>query len=142
MFVQFFKPPHYAEKIRAYINHIKLWDSDFGNIVSKKGKVQDINVNQSKLEVNQTYKKDEKIKTKFEAFKGEDVVNKAHLDENLLQKRRTHFPNIKKKITMILKDLATNNLLKRFQFKELSQRLYKYFMTRVCLITMRKLMRF
>ena len=43
---------------------------------------------------------------------------------------------------MILKDLATNDLLKRFQFKELSQRLYKYLMTRVCLITMRKLMRF
>ena len=97
MFVQFFKPPHYVEKIMAYIDHNKLWDSEFGNTVSKKGKVQDININQSKLEVNQTYKKDEKRKTKFEDFKGEDVVNKAHLDKKLL-KKEGHISHIKKRL--------------------------------------------
>ena len=45
----------------AYISYINLWDSEFDKIVSKKNKVQDLNNDQSKLQVHDTYKKDEKI---------------------------------------------------------------------------------
>ena len=38
-----------------------------------------------KLEVHDTYKKDEKITANFEAVNDEDVVNKSYLDENLLK---------------------------------------------------------
>ena len=42
-----------------------------------------MNINQLKLEVHDTYKKGEKITTKFKAVDDEDVINKAFLDENL-----------------------------------------------------------
>ena len=58
-----------------------LWESVFVNIVSKRNKVQDLNINQLKLEVHDSYKKDEKITTNFEAVNDEDVVNKGYLDE-------------------------------------------------------------
>ena len=38
----------------------KFWEGDFDNIVPKKEKVQNRNFNQLKLEVHDTYKKDEK----------------------------------------------------------------------------------
>ena len=60
-----------------------LWESDFVNIVFKRNKVQDLNINQLKLEVHDSYKKDEKITTNFEAVNDEDVVNKGYLDEKL-----------------------------------------------------------
>ena len=63
----------------------KLWESEFDGIVSKKDKLQDLNINQLKLEVHDTYKEDEKITTNFEAVDGSDVINKAHLDKNLLK---------------------------------------------------------
>ena len=44
----------------AYISYNRLWESDFDNIVSKKHKVQDLNINQLKLEVHNTFEKDEK----------------------------------------------------------------------------------
>ena len=44
-------------------HYIKLWESEFDGIVSKRDKLQDANVNQLKLEVHDTYKKDQKIKT-------------------------------------------------------------------------------
>ena len=40
-----------------------------------------MNINQSKLEVHDTYKKDEKLMTNFEPTHDSDVINKAHLDE-------------------------------------------------------------
>ena len=58
-------------------------ESEFDGIVSKGDKLQDLNINQLKLEVHDTYKKDEKIKTNFEAINDEDVINKAYLDEKL-----------------------------------------------------------
>ena len=67
----------------AYISYNKLWESEFDGIVSKRDKLQDLNINQLKLEVHDTYKKDEKITTKFKAVNDEDVINKAHLDEKL-----------------------------------------------------------
>ena len=79
----------------AYISYNKLWESEFENIVSKRDKLQDININQLKLEVHDTCKKDEKLTTKFEAVNDEEVINKAHLDEKLL-KIRGHISLIEK----------------------------------------------
>ena len=50
----------------AYISYNYLWDSEFHNIVSKKDEVQDININQSNLRLNDSYKKDEKLTTHFD----------------------------------------------------------------------------
>ena len=55
----------------------------------KKNKVPDLNNNQLKLEVHDTYEKDEKITTNLEAVNVEDVINKTYLDEKLL-KRQGH----------------------------------------------------
>ena len=65
----------------AYISFEKLWENEFDKIVSKKDKMQDINLNQLKLKVDDTYKKDGKTTTNFEAVKAEDVINKVFLDE-------------------------------------------------------------
>ena len=65
----------------AYICHNNLWESEFDNIVSKRGKLQDLNKNQLKLKVHDTYRKDEKITTNFEPTDDADVINKAYLDE-------------------------------------------------------------
>ena len=67
----------------AYISYNKLWESEFEGTVSKRDKLQDLNINQLKLEVHDTYKKDEKITTNFEAIDDSDVVNKADLDDKL-----------------------------------------------------------
>ena len=67
----------------AYISYNKLWESEFDGIVSKRDKLQDLNINQLKLEVHDTYKKDEKITTNFEAVNDEDVINKSFLDEKI-----------------------------------------------------------
>ena len=67
----------------AFISYNKLWESEFDNVVSKKDKVQDMKINQLKLQVHDRYKKDEKLSTNFEAVKVEDVINKAYLDERL-----------------------------------------------------------
>ena len=44
-----------------------------------------MNINQSTLEVYDTYKKVQKITTNFEAVDDEDVINKGYLDEKLLK---------------------------------------------------------
>ena len=69
----------------AYISYNSLWESEFDGIVSKRDKQQDSNINQLKLEVHGTYKKDEKITTIFGAVNDEDVVNKGYLDEKLIK---------------------------------------------------------
>ena len=68
----------------AYISYNKLWESEFDGIVSKRDKLQDANISQLKLEVHDTYKKDEKITTNFEPTDNSDVINKGYLDEKLL----------------------------------------------------------
>ena len=62
-----------------------MWKSEFDCIVSKRDKLQDLNIIQSKLEVHDTYKKDDKITTDFEAVDDKDVINKGYLDEKLLK---------------------------------------------------------
>ena len=69
----------------AYISYNKLWESEFDGIVSKRDKLQDLNINQLKLEVHDTYKKDEKITTNFESVDDSDVISKGHLDGKLLE---------------------------------------------------------
>ena len=69
----------------AYISYNKLWESEFDGIDSKRDKLQDLNINQLKLEVHDTYKKDEKILTNFETIDNADVINKGYLDEKLLK---------------------------------------------------------
>ena len=67
----------------ACISYNKFWESEFDSIVSKRDRLQDLNLNQLKLEVDDTLKKDEKITTDFEAVDDKDVINKAYLDEKL-----------------------------------------------------------
>ena len=69
----------------AYISYNKLWESEFDGIVSKRDKLQDANISQLKLEVHDSYKKDEKITTNFEAIDDSDVINKGYLDSKLLK---------------------------------------------------------
>ena len=69
----------------AYISYNKLWESEFDGIVSKRDKLQDVNISQLKLEVHDTYKKDEKITTNFEPTDNTDVINKGYLDDKLLR---------------------------------------------------------
>ena len=69
----------------AYISYNKLWESEFDGIVSKRDKLQDLNINQLKLEVHDTYKKDEKLTTNFEPVDDSDVINKAYLDDELFK---------------------------------------------------------
>ena len=69
----------------AYISYNKLWESYFDGIVSKRDKMQHLNIYRLKLEVHDTYKKDEKITTNFEAVDNEDVINKSYLDSKLMK---------------------------------------------------------
>ena len=79
----------------AYISYNKLWESEFDGIVSKRDKLQDSNIKQLKLEVHDTYKKDEKLTTNFEPIDNSDVINKGYLDSNLL-KLNGHLSNLEK----------------------------------------------
>ena len=69
----------------AYISNNKLWESEFDGIVSKRDRLQDSNISQLKLEVHDTYKKDEKISTNFEPVDNDDVINKGCLDSKLIK---------------------------------------------------------
>ena len=69
----------------AYISYNRLWESEFDGIVSKRDKLQDSNINQIKLEVHDSYKKDENLTTDFEPVDNEDVINKSYLDSKFLK---------------------------------------------------------
>ena len=79
----------------AYISYNKLWESEFDGIVSKRDNLQDLNINQLKLEVHDTYKKDEKLTTNFEPIDNTDVINKGYLDNKLL-KIKGHLSKLEK----------------------------------------------
>ena len=68
-----------------YISYNKLWESEFDGIVSRRDKLQDLNINNLKLEVHDTYKKDEKLITNFEPVDDSDVINKGYLDSKVLK---------------------------------------------------------
>ena len=61
----------------AYMSYNKLCESEFDGIVSKRDKLQGLNLNQPKLEVKDTYKKEEKTTTNFEPTDDSDNINKA-----------------------------------------------------------------
>ena len=69
----------------AYISYNKLWESEFDGIVSKRDILQDLNINNLKLEIHDVYKKDEKLTTNFEPVDDKDVINKGYLDSKLLE---------------------------------------------------------
>ena len=69
----------------AYISYNKLWESEFDGFASKRDQLQDLNISQLKLEVHDTYKKDEKLTTNFQPVDGSDVINKGYLDSKLLK---------------------------------------------------------
>ena len=69
----------------AYISYNKLWESEFDGIISKRDKLQDLNISQLKLEVHNTSKKGEKLTTNFEPVDDSDVINKGYLDSKLLK---------------------------------------------------------
>ena len=79
----------------ANISYNKTWESEVDNIVSKRDNLQDLIVNQLKLEVHDTCKTDEKITTNFQLTDNSDVINKAHLDEKLL-KINVHLSKLEK----------------------------------------------
>ena len=79
----------------AYISFNKLWESEFDGIVSKRDKLQDANISQLKLEVYDTYRKDEKLTTNFKPIDNSDVINKGYLDEEL-KKTNGHFTYLEK----------------------------------------------
>ena len=61
----------------AFISYIKMWEIEFDNIYFEKDKVEDMKINQFKLEVQDTYRKDEKISLRFQPTDDTDVINKA-----------------------------------------------------------------
>ena len=69
----------------AFISYNKLWESEFDGIVSKRDKLPDLNINQLKLEVHDTYEKDEKITSNFEPTDESDDINQCYLDSKLLK---------------------------------------------------------
>ena len=83
----------------ACISYIKLWESEFDNIVSKRDMLQGSNIKQLELEVHDTYKKDERMRTKFRAVNDEDVINKPYLDEKI-SKMEGHLPLLEKKLKL------------------------------------------
>ena len=93
----------------AYISYNRLWESEFDGIVSKRDKLQDSNINQLKLEVHDTYKKDEKITTNFEPVNNSDVVNKGYLDEKLLKINR-HLSKLEKDYNEFIKQYDKQNV--------------------------------
>ena len=49
----------------AYKSYNKFWESEFDDNVSKRDKLQNLSINQLKLEIHDTYKKDEKNNNKL-----------------------------------------------------------------------------
>ena len=67
------------EKLLVYIYYDKFWRSEFFNNVTTKSGVEEINLSQLQLKVNDSYKKNETITTKFEPSDKKDVVDKDYL---------------------------------------------------------------
>ena len=62
---------------------IIIGETDLDNIASKRDRLQEMNINQLKLEIHDACEKDEKITTNFDPDNKEDVINKAYLDKKL-----------------------------------------------------------
>ena len=73
------KKPFWTFQVQwlAYLGYDKLWRSNFYINTWAKSRVQDINYNQLKLKVNETFKKDEKLTTEFEPSNPEYIIKKG-----------------------------------------------------------------
>ena len=125
----------------AYISYNKLWESEFDGIVSKRDKLQDLNFNQLKLEVHETYKKDEKITTNRKAADDEDVINKAYLDEKL-KKIDDHIYYLQKYYNEFKLQYIKQNVEDILIQRPVQKQRYKYFTIRDFLIIMLRLIKF
>ena len=83
----------------AYISYNKLWESEFDNVVSKRDKLQDLNINQLKLDVHDTYKKDEKITTNFEPI--DNSCYKQRLPRFKINENKRSLIKIRKRLQRI-----------------------------------------
>ena len=110
----------------AYISYNRLWESEFDGIVSKRDKLQDSNIIELKLEVHDTYKKDEKLTTNFDAVDNSDVINKGYLDEKL-RKINGHLSKLEKDYNEFIKQYdkqAVEDILVQRAVKTTIQILY------------------
>ena len=124
----------------AYISYNKIWESEFDGIVSKRDKLQDLNIIHLKLQVHDTYKKDEKTTTNFERIDNSDDINKGYLDEKLL-KIDGHLSKIEKGYNEFILQYNKQNVEDILIQRALKQQ-YKYFMIRVSLIIFKMLIKF
>ena len=124
----------------GYISYNKLRESEFDGILSKRDKLQDINNNQLKLEVHDTYKKDEKITANCEPTDDSDVVNKNYVDEKL-KKMNGHISYIEKGYNEFKLQYNKQNV-EDISILELQKQRYKHFVIRVYLINFKMLIRF
>ena len=67
----------------AYIIYNETWESEFDNIVFKRNRVQNTNLNQLKLKLNDTFRKVEKLSRNFETTDDTGVKIKTYLDKKL-----------------------------------------------------------
>ena len=88
--------------------------------------MQVANINQLKLEVHDTYKKDEKLTTNFEAVNDEDVINKAYLDDNLknIDGHISHIENDYIQLKVQYNKQSVENILIQRAVKTTMQMLY------------------
>ena len=124
----------------AYITYNKLWESELDGIASKRDKLQDLNNNQLKLEVQDTYKEDEKIKTNFEAVVDKDVIKKTYLDEKL-KKIDGQISYIEKQYNEFKLQYNKQSVEDILIQRAVKQR-YKYFTIMVCLIILKRLIKY
>ena len=96
----------------AYRSYNNLWESEFDGVVSKRDKLQDLIINQLKLELHDSYKKDEKRTTNFEPIDNLDVINKGYLDEEL-KKINGHIAYIEKDYNEFKKQSVEEILIQR-----------------------------
>ena len=99
-----------------------------------------MNIDQIKLEVQDTYKKDEKKTTDFEAVDDKYVINKAYLDEKL-KKIEEHISYIEKDYNKFILQYNKQSLEGILIQRAVKQR-YKYFMIRDYLIIFKMVIRF
>ena len=89
-----------------------MCESEFHRNVSAKDKTKDINLNQLKLKVKDTYQKDEKVTSNFEPSDKEHVIHKSFLVKKISKKKVRSL--MLKKITTNSNHTTTNSLWRRF----------------------------
>ena len=124
----------------AYISFTNLLKSEFDGIVSKRDKLQKLDLKKLKLEVHYSYEKDLNITTNFEAVDNEDVINKAYIDKKI-KKTDVHISYIEKDYNEL--ELQYNKQrVEEILIQRAVKTTYKFCMIRVCMMFISMLMRF